>query len=225
MNDNIDINKLLSEIGEELCPDMEVLSAFLEDSLPEQSNQIISRHLQKCKTCWKNAQTLKEITSDAFLDSIEKGDIPPMPEKLKEKYAFCAKINSAKDRITVKTAQLFLPDHPVEFIHLEVSNLKEDNPPLDNADIDFPSSNNARIAAFASETEPSEKNPYEVIEQIALFIDHIYDLLMEKCTTLNDVRENILECIEIAKSNMDGLKIDKDTENTIISIILDSIDV
>ncbi|HOK53370.1 MAG TPA: hypothetical protein PLU88_10535 [Armatimonadota bacterium] len=49
------------------CPDYEILSAFVEDSLPHEAHQHIERHISLCELCWNDVETLQASRARATL--------------------------------------------------------------------------------------------------------------------------------------------------------------
>ena len=202
----------------------ELLAAYAEGELSKEDVSIVESHLSKCEECRKVVAYMKkefqqnkdESSSEAQNQLLEK--IPPAIDK---KIELVARINSKRDEIAEKISKKLLPEISWSMIPITIKNMRETSP-----ETKYRSSGESAemaIAAFSAGTTASQSKTYEVIEQVLQFTDIASNLLIERCSGIDDIEEIIPQCIDEAFEITGDFKIDDHTKKLILEIIRESL--
>jgi len=221
MDENIDITKLLTELGEQMCPSAEILSAFLEEVLPDESNLIISRHLQQCQICRQSLQILKDAASEGFLEATEEMTVPPMADAVKAKFELSAKIHSFGEAIAINVARLLLPEHSWPRIPFTIANIgksrsKDEEPKYNKGS----QQTGHAIAAFSSHSTADDHSTYCVIEHVVWFTNTLCSTLIERCSKSADILETLHLSVSDACEQFEDIPFDDKVMSVIQEIVV-----
>lgn len=218
------IKEAIKLVAEKMHTPIELLTAYADGELSAEDASIVESHLSKCEECRDTLNYYKQEFAQGKTKSsseTKKKLLEKISPAINRKMELVDRINSKRDEIAEKISKKLLPEISWSMIPITIKNMRETSP-----ETKYRSSGESAemaIAAFSAGTTASQSKTYEVIEQVLQFTDIASNLLIERCSGIDDIEEIIPQCIDEAFEITGDFKIDDHTKKLILEIIRESL--
>lgn len=225
-NDDImnspEIKKMLSGLKGKVHVPFELMVADAEGKLSSKGHSKVISHIKTCDECGKVFQVVKEsldyeVDIDEQMDTISTIPIEP---KLGSKLKLAATVNSRRNEIAEKIARLLLSKDLWFCIKPAITVYR--NWLKTSVETDVVESEELPVAAFSGSSEENMET-FEVIINAVKFADYTCDLLVERCSSLREVQQQLLEFAKDAMVMFDDLKLDEEAKTKILGVLSENL--
>lgn len=211
---NKNIERLLSELAEEIHIPFEVIVAEAKGDLSPESHQKVARHIKNCSVCQEMLKDVeKSFTQQDTLDNSELSKNVPLDPRLSSKINLVAKVNSIRDELAERVAKLMLPEDSWFCIKPAISVyrkwLKQSQQFQTSKSEELP------IAAFSGSAD-EEDDSFEGVVSAVKFADYVCDSCLEQCENREDIEHNLSMITKDATLIFDSHKLNNVTKENIL---------
>jgi hypothetical protein len=221
--DNQMDEKMLQELLKGIFGDTHILPemilAFVDGRLSNDTNEKIQEHIEECSECnevykmiQKSVIAEKEYPEEEFDNKTP----VPIPPKLSDKLKVYKLLNSKRDEIVEKIAELFLPKDSWFCIRPTISMSRDLLQSSDMEEVKEP--NELQMAAFSSGSSGDIEN-IKIITAVIKYVDYICDLLIERCKSPKEIQKNLTEIDRDSYSLLSEIEIDAKIKLRILNIL------
>lgn len=220
-NDNImnnpKIKKMLSELKGKVHIPFELIVADAEGKLSPEGHSKIAAHIKACRQCEETFQLVKN-SLDFEEDTKQEKPVTniSVSPALQPKLKLVAEINSKRDELIRKVAELLLPEESWFMIRAAITVYRDwlkTYAPTGAAVVE-----ELQIAAFSGGSAEDEEEFGIVIETLK-FVDYLCDLITERCNNINEIQKMLPGFVEDAWAIFKETTLNQELEHSIFTVV------
>lgn len=177
----------------------EVLFAYADDNLSEDAASKVDLHLQECSECPKILRILKEsdqIFEEAVSSNVSSRLPGAVPKEIELKADFVVILNNKEDELAEHAVKVLLPEVPSNSVLATITVVRNQDEYHSPDAEDAPGQ--LRDNAFSTPPPEDEYNNYELISEVVYFVELVKEMLIERCDSREDIKDELPDCIDDA---------------------------
>jgi hypothetical protein len=214
---NPKIKRLLSELEGKVHIPFELIVADAQGKLSSEGHSKVALHIKACKDCGEVFKLIKESLGYEKEGTDESGVASniPVSAALQSKLKLAAAVNSKRDEIAANVAKLLLSKEAWFAIKPAIAayriwlNTSVEKKTVGRDEL--------AVAAFTGGSSGSRED-FEIIISSVKFADYICDMLVERCNSLEEIEQKLLEFVDEGMAIFGDTKFYDVTKNEIAKI-------